>query len=79
MGREQRHGAARDPRSHAVGAAGQDDRHARAEDETRAVRVGQEAELLGQHVARLEIRHEEDVRIAGDLRFDALDPRGFDG
>ena len=43
MGREQRHGAAPNPRSHAVGAAGQDDGHPRAEDETRAVRVGQEA------------------------------------
>ena len=35
--------AARDPRAHAVGAAGQDDRHARAEHQAGAVGVGEEA------------------------------------
>ena len=61
-----------DPRPNAVGAARQDDRHACAEDEPGAVGVGQEAELLGQDVAGLEIWREENVRIAGDLRLDAL-------
>ena len=69
--------AARDARSHAVGAARQDDRHARAEHEPGAVGVRQKAELLGEHVARLEVWHEQDVGIAGDLRLDALHPRGL--
>src|SRR5262245_26213879 len=51
--------AARDLRPHAVGAAGQDDRHARAEHEARAVSVGQKTELLRQHVTGLEIGNEE--------------------
>ena len=67
--------AARDPRPHAVGAAGQDDRHARAEHEAGAVGVGEEAQLLGQDVAGLEVGHEQDVGIAGDLGRDALDRR----
>ena len=75
VGRQHRDGAARDPRAHAVGAAGQDDRHARAEHQPGAVGVRQEAELLGQDVAGLEVRRQQDVGIAGDLRVDALDSR----
>src|SRR6188508_2773510 len=67
-------GTTRDARSHAVGPARQDDRHPCAEDEARTVGVGEERELLGEHVARLEIRDEEDVGIAGNLRGDAFDP-----
>ena len=73
---QHRDGAARDSRSHAVGAAGEDDRHARAEHQPGAVGVGQERQLLGQHVAGLEVGHEQDVGIAGDLGVDALYPRG---
>ena len=69
--------AARDLRPHGVGAAGQDDGHAGAEHEAGAVGVGEEAELLGQHVAGLEVRREQDVRIAGHLRLDALHPGGL--
>ena len=73
MRREHRDRAARDPRSHAVGAARQDDRHARAEHEAGAVGVREKAELLGEHVAGLEVGHQQNVGIAGDLRLDALD------
>ena len=66
-------GATRDARSHTVGAARQDDRHPRAEDDAGTIGVGQERELLGEHVARLEIRNEQDVGIACDLRDDAFD------
>ena len=68
MSRQHGDGAARDPRPNAVGAACQDDRHARTQYETGAIGVGQEAELLGQHVPGFEIRHEKNVRIAGDRR-----------
>ena len=37
--------------------------------------VGQERQLLGQHVAGLEIGHQQDVGIARDLGADALDRR----
>ena len=67
--------AAGNPRPDAVGAAGQDDRHPGAEHEPGAVGIGEEAELLGEDVAGLEIGNEQDVRIARDLRPDALDLR----
>jgi hypothetical protein len=35
----------------------------------------QEGQLLGQHVAGLEVGHDQDVGAAGDRRDDALDPR----
>src|SRR5215472_9995770 len=77
VGREHRHRRARDSRSDAVGATRQDDRHTSAEDEAGAVRIRQETELFGQHIPGLEIRNEEDVRIAGNVRLDALDARGL--
>ena len=49
--------------------------HARAEDESCAISIGEKAELLRQHVSGLEIRDEQNVGIAGDPRDDALDPR----
>ena len=76
VGREHRDGATGDPRPNAVRAARQDDRHPRAEDNTGAIRVGEEGELLRQDVAGLEVRREEDVGIARDLRLDALCLRG---
>ena len=42
--------------------------HARAEHQAGAVGVGQEAELLGEHVAGFEVRDEQDVGIAGNRR-----------
>ena len=65
--REHRDRAAGDARPHAVGAAGENDRNAGAEHEAGAVGVGEEAELLGEDVAGLEIGREQDVGIAGDL------------
>jgi hypothetical protein len=43
----------------------------------RGVGVGQERQLFGQHVAGLEIGHQENVGIARDLRADALDLGGL--
>ena len=41
----------------------------------------EECEILGEHVAGLEIGHDEDLRAPGDCGFDALDLRrlGIDG
>ncbi|CPM93354.1 Uncharacterised protein [Bordetella pertussis] len=61
----------------AVGAAGQDDGHARAEHDAGGLGVGQEAEVLGQHVAGFQVRHHQDLRAAGHRRDDALDLRGL--
>src|SRR5438477_11051365 len=70
---EHSNGAARNPRSHVVSAAGQNDRDAGAEYEAGAVGIRQKTELLGQHVAGFEVRYEKDVGIAGDRRGDAFD------
>ena len=59
----------------AVGAAGQDDRHARAEHDAGGVGAGQEGQALGQHVAGLEVGHDQHVGAPGDRRDDVLDRR----
>ena len=56
----------------AVGAARQDDRNARTEDDPRRLGRGKIDELLRDHVSGLEVRGHEDVRVSGDLRPDAL-------
>ena len=56
----------------AVGAAGQDDRHPGAEHDAGGVGVGEEGQFLGQHVAGLDVGHQQDVGVAGDRRDDAL-------
>ncbi len=63
------------------GARGQDDRHPRPEHDPRRVRLGEEGEVLGQHVAGFEIRHDEDLGAPRDRGLDALDLRrlGIDG
>jgi hypothetical protein len=60
-----------------VGAAGQDDRHARAEHDPRAIGIAHESELLGENVAGGEIGNDDDVGIAGDHRVDLLDACRF--
>jgi hypothetical protein len=72
MNREHRHGAACRAGSDTVGPAGEDHRHPGSQDQTRAVCVGQETELLRKNVARLEIRRQQDVGITGDLGANAF-------
>src|SRR6187401_2479408 len=72
MGRERGYRATGDARSEAVGPAREDDRHERSKNESGAVGVRQEAQLLRDHVARLEIGREQDVSIARHLRRDPL-------
>ena len=77
MGVERRHRAGGHPGADIVGPAGQDDRHPRAEHDAGGVGVGHERQVLGQHVAGLEIGHHQDLRLARHRRDDALDPRGL--
>ena len=69
---QQRDGAGAEPCQRLVGAAGQDDRHARAQHDAGDLGLGEIFELLGQHVAGLEVGHDEDVGLPGDRRDDAL-------
>ena len=74
LGEQCRHRARGQSRGHRVGAAGQDDRHARTEHDARGIGVGHEAQALGQHVAGLQVGHHQDVGLPGDRRRDLLDP-----
>ena len=58
---------------HIVGARGQDDRHAGAEHDAGRIGLRKERQVLGQHVAGFEVRHDQNLRLAGDRRLDALD------
>ena len=58
---------------HMIGPRGEDDRHPRAEHDAGGVGMREEGQVLGQHVAGLEIRHHQDLRLTGDRRLDALD------
>ncbi|CAM2147852.1 hypothetical protein PT2222_10312 [Paraburkholderia tropica] len=77
MGEQHRDRATADTRAHGIGAAREDDGHARAEHDARRFRAREKGELLGEHVARFEVGHEQDVGVARDWRRDALDARGF--
>ncbi len=55
----------------------ENDGHARAEHDAGGIGIGEERQFLGQHVARLHVRHQQDVGITGDRRNDALRQRGF--
>ncbi len=77
MNREHRHRAARRAGSDAVGPAGENHRHPGSKDQTRAVSIGQETELLCQNVAGFEIRRQQDVGIASDLGANALRASGL--
>ena len=73
--RHQRDRARRDARLARVGAAGEHDRHARAEHDAGARRAAQVLELLGEHVAALEVGNDQDVGGTGDFGDDALGAR----
>lgn len=60
--------ARRQARLAAVGAAGQHDRYPGAEHNTSTRRVADLFELLGQHVACLQIRHNQHIGTCGDRR-----------
>ncbi len=75
---ERRDAARREPRRDGVRAAREDDRHPRAEHDAGRVRAREERQALGQHVAGLEIRHDQHVGASGDRRVDLLDLHGLE-
>ena len=58
-----RHRAARQPRLGRVGTAGQYHRHPRSQHNPRQLRAAQILKLLRQHVAALQVRHHQNVRL----------------
>ena len=56
-----------------VGPARQDDRHPRPEHDPGRIRIGQEGQALGQHVAGLEVGDDKHVGLPGNRRSDVLD------
>ena len=61
-----------------IGAAGKDDGDARTEDDAGELRAAQIFELLGEHVATLEVGDDQDVGLPGDGRAEMLDFGGLD-
>ena len=49
-----------------IGAAGKHDGYARAHYNAAGLRIGQVLQLLGQHIARLQIWHDQDVGLTCD-------------
>src|SRR5215831_3201698 len=68
MDGEHSYRTARRAGSNAVRSAGENHRHLGSQSQTRAVSLGKETELLCQNVAGFEIRCQQDVRIACNLR-----------
>jgi len=71
-GEDQRDRAGAEAGDGVVGAACQHDRNPRAEHDSGHFRVGEIDELLGQHVAGIDVGDDEDVGLAGDRRDDPL-------
>src|SRR5262245_16754912 len=65
-------GATGNPGAHAVGTAGQDDRHSRSQYEACAVSVRQKTMFLGENVPGFQVRRQQNVWVAGDLGMNAL-------
>ena len=65
-------GAGRKARKLPFGAAGQDNRNARAENNAGGDRAGQVIELLGDHVSRFERRRDKNIGMPGDRRRNAF-------
>ena len=72
-GRTPRRPRTRRPALAPIGPAREDDRHLRAQRDAGELRAAEVFELLGQHVARLQVRHDEDVGHAGHARREILD------
>src|SRR5262245_62471845 len=61
-----------------VAAAGQRNRHPRPENDARRQCIGEQGQLLRNHVARFEVGGEEDVRLAGYGRAETGVLSGFE-
>ena len=60
-----------------VRTAGKDDRHPGAKDNARSLCIGQVLQLLGQHIARLQVWHNENIGPASDRGDDAFGTGSF--
>jgi hypothetical protein len=67
-----RHGTRFQPGWFAVGATGEDNRHARARHDTAGVGIRLEGELLCQHVGGLEVRHKRYIGPPNHMRDNAF-------
>jgi len=56
------------PSPNGIGAAGEDDRHARAENNPRSIRACQVLQLFGEHIARFEIGDKKNVGVSRNGR-----------
>jgi hypothetical protein len=63
--------------SHRIRPRGEYDRHAGTKDDSGRICLGEEGEILGEHVACFEVGHDEDLRPSGDGGLDALDLGGL--
>ena len=61
----------------AISAAGEDNRHSCAQDDTCALRIGQIIQLLDQHIASFKIGYDQDVGLTGDRGDDTFRTGGF--
>ena len=64
-------------RAHRIRARGQDDRHARAENNSGGICVCEEYQIFREHVAGFQVGNDEDLGPACDFGFDAFDLNGF--
>ena len=72
LGQQGGHGAGGEPRAHAVGTAGQHDGYLGTGDDAGGLGICHEDQLLRQHVAGLQVGNQQDVRLTGNRRDDAL-------
>src|SRR5258706_3132566 len=70
---QRRDRARRESRFNGVGSARENDRHARAEHNARAVGIGEKRHALPEHVARLQVRHYQHVSATGPGRMNFFD------
>jgi hypothetical protein len=61
-----------DPGERTVRPAGENHRDSRTHDKSGGLRISEVVQLLGQHVARLQIRCDQNVGLPGDCRDDPL-------
>src|SRR6476469_1179434 len=64
-------------RAYRIRARGQDDRHARPENNSGSICVCEEYQIFREHVAGLEVGNDEDLGATRDFGFDAFNLNGF--
>ena len=75
MGVDRGDSAARHARATAIGAAGQDNWDASPQHDPGGIGIGKKCQLLGEHVASIEVGDEQNVGVAVDLHVDGAGGR----